>query len=185
MGRTPGRAGEVREMLGERFRSCEYIGTVEVGRPSFRLCGQVRRFIAQSCVDANRSSPGLRDLGGCLYQAIRTPAGDVEVAAPAQIEGVAARIRQFFEKIDRPTHERHHGGVRPPVPVALGGLVAGEGQRGARVAENHVAHPLMDRQEVGGADTCDACTANNRVGGSRWCHSQRVPVAGLGSGPRR
>src|SRR3972149_1404516 len=46
-------------------------------------------------------------------------------------ERVAALARKLLEEVDGPVHERDHrvAGPRPPVPVALGGLVAGQRER--------------------------------------------------------
>src|SRR5437870_8182045 len=56
--------------------------------------------------------------------------GDEEIAAATHPERVAALARELLEEVDGPVHQRDHlvAGARPPVAVALGRLVAGEGE---------------------------------------------------------
>src|SRR3990172_92178 len=78
--------------------------------------------------------------------------GGEEIAAAVEPENVAALACQLFEEVDAAVHEGDHVVTRPgpPVPVALGGLVAGERERRPLVDEGEAAHFAPHRQVIGG-----------------------------------
>src|SRR5436309_1567062 len=83
-------------------------------------------------------------------------------------ETVDALRRQLLQQIDAAVHEADHGvpRARPPVAVALGGLVAGDRERGLIVDEHHVPQAVAHGQVIGGGDAGDPRAAEDGFGGA-------------------
>ncbi len=92
--------------------------------------------------------------------------GGKEIAAPVHAKDVAALLGQLFQEVDAAVHHGDHGiaGTGPPVAVALGGLVAGEGERRALVDQHHRPEAAAHRDVVGGRDAGDAGPADDDLG---------------------
>src|SRR2546422_836838 len=107
--------------------------------------------------------------------------GDEEIAAATHPERVTALARELLEEVDGPVHQRDHlvAGARPPVAVALGRLVAGEGERRAFVHQDDVGHAAPHREVVRGGDAGDPRPTDHDVCRRRAHHRKgyapRVP----------
>src|SRR5499426_3618423 len=93
----------------------------------------------------------------------RLRGGGEEIAATVETKHVVALRGQLLEEIDAPVHEGDHviAGTRPPVAIALGGLVAGEGQRWPLVDDHDAAQSPTHGQVIGGGDARDAGAADH------------------------
>ncbi len=101
--------------------------------------------------------------------------GGEEIAAPVHQEDVAALARQLFHQVDAAVHQGHHrvAGPRPPVAVGLGGLVAGQRERGALVHQDDPPDATADRQVIRGGDPGHARSADHHLG-RRRAHGPRL-----------
>src|ERR1700730_7967413 len=81
-----------------------------------------------------------------------------EIAAPVEPEDIAALPSELFEEIDAPVHDGNHvvARARPPVPVALGGFVAGQRERGPPAPQPHAPPAAPPRRVIRGGDSGDA-----------------------------
>jgi hypothetical protein len=70
---------------------------------------------------------------------------------------------QLIHDVDAAVHEADHriAGTRPPVAITLGGFVTGQRERGQRIDEHDVLHPVPDRELVSGRYACNPCAANH------------------------
>ena len=70
---------------------------------------------------------------------------DIQVALPGEMKGVAALPGHLLQQVDRSIHEPDHRCVGPPVAIALGRLVGGEGQRRPGIDEDDVSRRRASR----------------------------------------
>jgi len=112
---------------------------------------------------------------------LRGIGGDEEITAPIQEETILALARQLLEEIDAAVHQRDHvvARARPPVAIALGGLVAGERERRALVDQHDAGDAATNRQMIRGGDPGDAGAADDdfRRGRAHAGRYGRTPLA--------
>ena len=92
--------------------------------------------------------------------------GGEEIAAPVETEPAATLALDPLQQVDAAVHERDHGvpRPRPPVAVALRGLVAGQRQGVAGLDEDDAVHALPHREVEGGGDAGDARADDDDLG---------------------
>jgi hypothetical protein len=78
------------------------------------------------------------------------------------VEAVPAFVGETFHQVNRAVHQRQHVGIGPPVSIAFGGTVAGETEGRTVIQKQDVVDAGAGKVE-GGADTRDACAANDNL----------------------
>jgi hypothetical protein len=86
----------------------------------------------------------------------------VQVAASVHVEDIPAFVCEFLHQVDGAVNERQHFGVGPPVPIALGGMVAGEGEGRPFIKQDNI-FDSCSAQKVSGGYTCDPRAANQGI----------------------